>query len=123
MGTDPSSGGEIVAHNEPLGPYLKKGSDTRSLQSEDQILTVTVDDALALFAQPKTRGRTDEGQLREMGADPDTGLPMVVKDGRFGPYVTDSTTNASLRRGDDVEALDTWSGPPSSWPDERAAGP
>ena len=64
-----------------------------------------MDEALALFAQPKARGgRNAKGPLREMGADPDTGLPMVVKDGRFGPYVTDGTTNASLRRGDDVEA-------------------
>ncbi len=70
-----------------------------------------LDEALALFAQPKTRGRTARGPLRELGTDPDTGLAMVVKDGRFGPYVTDGTTNASLRRGDDVESLT----------DERAA--
>ena len=100
VGTDPSTGEEIVAHNGRFGPYLKKGSDTGAFQSEDQILTVTVEQALALFAQPKTRGRTAKGPLREMGADPDTGLPMVVKDGRFGPYVTDGTTNASLRRGE-----------------------
>jgi len=122
VGTDPSSGEEIVAHNGRFGPYLKKGSDTRSLQSEDQILTVTVDQALALFAQPKTRGRTAKGPLREMGADPDTGLPMVVKDGRFGPYVTDGTTNASLRRGDDVEAL-TPERASELLAERRAAGP
>ena len=82
----PTRGGEeIVAHNGKFGPYLKKGTDTRSLLSEEQILTVTVDEALALFAQPKTRGRAAKGPLREMGADPDTGLTMVVKDGRFGP--------------------------------------
>jgi DNA topoisomerase I len=105
VGTDPLGGEEIVAHNGKFGPYLKKGTDTRSLLTEDQILSVTVDEALALFAQPKTRGRAVKGPLREMGADPDTGLTMVVKDGRFGPYVTDGTTNASLRKGDDVENL------------------
>jgi DNA topoisomerase-1 len=106
VGTDSADGEEIVAHNGKFGPYLKKGSDTRSLLTEDQILSVTVDEAVALFAQPKTRGgRNAKGPLREMGADPDTGLTMVVKDGRFGPYVTDGTTNASLRRGDDVESL------------------
>ena len=106
VGSDPATGEEIVAHNGKFGPYLKKGTDTRSLLTEDQILTVTVDEALALYAQPKTRGnRTAKGPLREMGNDPDTGLTMVVKDGRFGPYVTDGTTNASLRRGDDVETL------------------
>jgi DNA topoisomerase-1 len=106
VGTDSAGDEEIVAHNGKFGPYLKKGSDTRSLLTEDQILSVTVDEALALFAQPKARGgRNAKGPLREMGADPDTGLTMVVKDGRFGPYVTDGTTNASLRRGDDVESL------------------
>ena len=105
IGTDPATHEEIVAHNGKFGPYLKKGTDTRSLLSEDQILSVTVDEALALFAQPKTRGRNAKGPLREMGDDPDSGLPMVVKDGRFGPYVTDGTTNASLRRGDEVESL------------------
>jgi DNA topoisomerase-1 len=106
VGTDPADGEEIVAHNGKFGPYLKKGSDTRSLLTEDQILSVTVDEALTLFAQPKARGgRNAKGPLREMGVDTDTGLTMVVKDGRFGPYVTDGTTNASLRRGDDVETL------------------
>jgi DNA topoisomerase-1 len=122
VGTDPSTGEEIVAHNGRFGPYLKKGSDTRSLQSEEQILTVTVDEALALFAQPKTRGRQAKGPLREMGADPDTGLPMVVKDGRFGPYVTDGTTNASLRRGDEVESL-TPERASELLAERRAAGP
>jgi DNA topoisomerase-1 len=123
VGTDPSSGEEIVAHNGKFGPYLKKGSDTRSLLTEDQILTVGVDEALALFAQPKTRGnRTAKGPLREMGNDPDTGLTMVVKDGRFGPYVTDGTTNASLRRGDDVESL-TVERAAELLAERRAAGP
>ena len=112
-----------MAHNGKFGPYLKKGTDTRSLLTEDQILSITVDEALALFAQPKTRGgRNAKGPLREMGADPDTGLPMVVKDGRFGPYVTDGTTNASLRRGDDVESL-TVERAAELLAERRAAGP
>jgi DNA topoisomerase I len=122
VGTDPASGEEIVAHNGKFGPYLKKGTDSRSLQSEDQLLTVTVDEALALFAQPKTRGRNAKGPLREMGPDPATDLPMVVKDGRFGPYVTDGTTNASLRVGDDVETL-TVERASELLADRRAAGP
>ncbi len=122
VGTDPASGEEIVAHNGKFGPYLKKGTDSRSLLSEDQLLTVTVDEALALFAQPKTRGRNAKGPLRELGPDPDTGLAMVVKDGRFGPYVTDGTTNASLRRGDDVEEL-TVERAAELLAERRAAGP
>jgi DNA topoisomerase-1 len=122
VGIDPATNEEIVAHNGKFGPYLKKGTDTRSLLTEDQILTVTVDEALALYAQPKTRGRNAKGPLREMGADPDTGLTMVVKDGRFGPYVTDGTTNASLRRGDDVEEL-TVERASELLAERRAAGP
>jgi DNA topoisomerase-1 len=122
VGTDPTTGEEIVAHNGRFGPYLKRGSDTRSLLTEDQILTVSLDEAMALFAQPKTRGRNSKGPLRELGADPDTGLTMVVKDGRFGPYVTDGTTNASLRRGDDVESL-TDERAAELLAERRAAGP
>ena len=122
VGNDPTSGEEIVAFNGKFGPYLKKGTDSRSLQSEDQLLTVTVDDAVALFAQPKTRGRNAKGPLRELGPDPDTELPMVIKDGRFGPYVTDGTTNASLRVGDDVESL-TVERASELLAERRAAGP
>jgi DNA topoisomerase-1 len=122
VGADPADGQEIVAHNGKFGPYLKKGTDSRSLLTEDQLLTVGVDEALALFAQPKTRGRNAKGPLREMGSDPDTGLPMVVKDGRFGPYVTDGTTNASLRRGDEVEDL-TVERAAELLAERRAAGP
>jgi DNA topoisomerase-1 len=122
VGTDPEHGEKIVAHNGRFGPYLKRGRDTRSLVAEDQILTVTLDDALALFAQPKTRTRNARGPLRELGNDPDTGKPMVVKDGRFGPYVTDGTTNASLRRGDDVEEL-TDERAAELLAERRAAGP
>ena len=101
VGTDPETGEDVVAHNGRFGPYLKRGADTRSLASEEQLLTVTLDEAQALFAQPKQRrGRAAAAPLRELGTDPTTNLPVVVKDGRFGPYVTDGTTNASLRKGD-----------------------
>jgi DNA topoisomerase-1 len=107
VGTDPDTGEDVVAHNGRFGPYLKRGSDTRSLASEDQLLSVTLDEARALFAQPKQRrGRTAAAPLRELGTDPTTNLPVVVKEGRFGPYVTDGTTNASLRKGDVVESID-----------------
>jgi DNA topoisomerase I len=103
VGADPQTGEEIVASNGRFGPYLKRGADTRSLASEELLLMVTLDEALALFSQPKTRrGRGQAaGALRELGADPETGLPVVVREGRFGPYVTDGATNASLRKGDD----------------------
>ncbi len=122
VGTDPATGEEIVAHNGRFGPYLKRGAETRSLLTEDQILTVGLDEALGLFAQPKTRGRNAKGPLRQLGADPNTGRPMVVKDGRFGPYVTDGTTNASLRRGDEVENL-TDERAAELLAERRAAGP
>ena len=124
VGTDPDTGEEIVASNGRFGPYLKRGNDTRSLSSEDQLLTVTVDDARRLFAQPKTgRGRGQAaGPLRELGADPETGLPVVVREGRFGPYVTDGTTNASLRKGDDPTTV-TIERAAELLADRRAAGP
>jgi DNA topoisomerase-1 len=99
-------GEEVVATNGRYGPYLKKGSDSRSLESEDQLFSVTLDDAVARFAQPKTRGRgAAAAPLRELGADPQTGMPILLKEGRFGPYVTDGTTNASLRKGDTVDGM------------------
>ena len=123
VGPDPDTGEEIVAHNGKFGPYLKRGSDTRSLDSEEQILSVDLDTARALFAQPKARrGRTPAAPLRELGADPDTGLPMMVKEGRFGPYVTDGTTNASLRKGDAPESL-TVERAAELLAERRAAGP
>ncbi|HEY3091243.1 MAG TPA: type I DNA topoisomerase [Jatrophihabitantaceae bacterium] len=100
-------GEEVTAQNGRYGPYVKRGSDSRSLDSEEQLFTVTLDEAGTLFAQPKTRGRRTAAAppLRELGDDPTTGKSMVVKDGRFGPYVTDGETNASLRRGDSVDEL------------------
>jgi len=107
VGTDPADGEEIVASNGRYGPFIKKGSDTRSLETEEQLLTLSLDEALAVLAQPKQRGRRAEAAapLRELGPDPVSGKRMVVKNGRFGPYVTDGETNASLRAADDVETL------------------
>jgi len=103
VGIDPSDGGEITAQNGRFGPYLKKGTDSRSLASEDQLLTIGLDDALALYAQPKRgRGAVAKPPLKELGPDPVSARPIVVKEGRFGPYVTDGETNATLstRAGD-----------------------
>jgi DNA topoisomerase-1 len=104
---------EITAQNGRYGPYLKKGTDSRSLATEDQIFDITLDEALKIYAEPKRRGRqaASAPPLRELGNDPASGKPMVIKDGRFGPYVTDGETNASLRKGDDVLSIT----------DERAA--
>ncbi|UXY21136.1 type I DNA topoisomerase [Streptomyces cynarae] len=105
VGTD-ADGQEITAQNGRYGPYLKKGTDSRSLQSEDQIFTITLEEAQAIYAQPKQRGRAAaKPPLKELGEDPVSGKPVVVKDGRFGPYVTDGETNATLRSGDSVEAI------------------
>jgi DNA topoisomerase-1 len=113
VGIDPQSGEEITAQNGRYGPYLKRGNDSRSIATEDQIFTITLDEALKLYAEPKRRGRqaASAPPLRELGNDPASGNQMVVKDGRFGPYVTDGETNASLRKGDDVLSIT----------DERAA--
>ena len=114
VGADPESGETIVALNGKFGPYLRKGgdetgkgADSRSIESERQILTITLDEALEVFKQPKRRRGQGVAKppLREMGNDPDSGKPIVVKEGRFGPYVTDGETNASLRKGDTPERL------------------
>jgi len=123
VGTDPETGEEVTAHNGKFGPYLKRGKDTRSLTTEEQLLTVGIDEATAIFAQPKTRrGRATAGPLRELGNDPDTGLPVVLREGRFGPYVTDGTTNASLRKGDEIESV-TIERAGELLAERRAAGP
>jgi DNA topoisomerase I len=114
VGKDPASGEEITAQNGRYGPYLKKGTDSRSLNNEDELFTVTLDEALKLYAEPKRRGRQAAAAtppLKELGNDPVSGKPMVVKEGRWGPYVTDGEFNASLRKSDSVETLT----------DERAA--
>jgi len=105
VGAD-EDGVEITAQNGRYGPYLKKGTDSRSLESEDQIFTVTLEEARAIYAQPKQRGRAAaKPPLAELGPDPVSGRPMVIKDGRFGAYVTDGETNATLRRGDDIATI------------------
>lgn len=96
---------QITAQNGRYGPYLKKGTDSRSLQTEAQIFDITLDEALAIYAQPKQRGRAAAAPLKELGADPVSGKPVVVKDGRFGPYVTDGETNATLRKDDDPSTI------------------
>ncbi len=124
VGADPSDGVEIVAQNGRYGPYISKEKDSRSLEIEEQLFTVTVDEALALFAQPKRR--RGQGQaappLRELGDDPVSKKAMVLKEGRFGPYVTDGETNASLRKGDDVETI-TPERASELLADRRARGP
>ena len=105
VGTAPD-GEDIVAQNGKFGPYLTKGTDSRSLTAEPELFTVNLDEALRLFAEPKRRGRAaPKPPLAELGPDPVSGKPMVVKEGRFGPYVTDGETNASLRVGDEPTTL------------------
>lgn len=105
VGTDPE-GVEITAQNGRYGPYLKKGTDSRSLEREEQLFSITLEEALAIYAQPKQRGRAAaKPPLKELGTDPVSERPVVVKDGRFGPYVTDGETNATLRTGDSVEEI------------------
>jgi DNA topoisomerase-1 len=106
-GTD-GDGEEITAQNGRYGPYLKKGTDSRSLTSEEQLFTVTLDEALKIYAQPKQRGRAAAAPpLKELGNDPVSGQPIVVKSGRFGEYVTDGEFNATLRKDDSVESITT----------------
>ncbi|MGZ4469073.1 MAG: type I DNA topoisomerase, partial [Nocardioidaceae bacterium] len=105
VGTDPESGDEITAQNGRYGPYLKKGTDSRSIDSEEQLLTITLEEALAIYAQPKQRGRAAANPGREVGDDPATGNKITVKSGRFGPYVTDGEYNATLRQGDDEATI------------------
>ena len=105
VGTD-SEGQEIFAGPGRYGPYVRRGDDYRSLADEEQIFTVTLGEALELLAAPKTRQRRVAAPpLKELGPDPITEKALVIKDGRFGPYVTDGETNASLRRGQSIEAL------------------
>ncbi len=125
VGVDPADGTEIVAQNGRFGPYISKATDSRSLDSEDQLFTVDLEQCLALLAQPKRRrgqSATPAAPLRELGEDPVSGKPMVVRDGRFGPYVTDGETNASLRKGDVVEEL-TDERASELLADRRARGP
>ncbi|BBY75078.1 DNA topoisomerase 1 [Mycolicibacterium parafortuitum] len=124
VGVDPENGEEITAQNGRYGPYLKRGTDSRSLATEEQMFTITLDEALKIYAEPKRRGRQGAATppLRELGVDPVSEKPMVIKDGRFGPYVTDGETNASLRKGDDVLSI-TDERASELLADRRARGP
>ena len=106
VGVHPADGEPVLAHNGRYGPYITWGSETRSLESDDQIFSLELDEALRLLAEPKRRGRrAAAGPLREVGIDPVTGKNVVIRSGRFGLYVTDGDVNATLRLGDDVETL------------------
>jgi len=123
VGVDPATDKEITAQNGRYGPYLKRGTDSRSLEAEEQMFDITLDEALAIYALPKQRGRAAaKPPLRELGADPVSGAPVVIKEGRFGAYVTDGETNATLRTGDAVESV-TLERAAELLTDKRAKGP
>lgn len=123
VGIDPESEVEITAQNGRYGPYLKKGTDSRTITSEEQLLTITLEEALEIYTQPKRgRGATSTAPLRELGMDPTSEKPIVVKDGRFGPYVTDGTTNRTLPKDASVESI-TFDQAVELLADKRAKGP
>jgi DNA topoisomerase-1 len=122
VGVDPESGEEITAQNGRFGPYLKKGTDSRSLENEDQIFEIELPAALEIFAQPKYGNRRASSALKEFEADPVSGKPIKVKDGRFGPYVTDGETNATIPKAESVEDVD-FDRAVQLLADKRAKGP
>jgi len=124
VGVDPESGAEITAQNGRYGPYLKKGTDSRTIESEAQLFTITLDEALAIYAEPKRRGArgAPKPPLRELGEDPTNGKPIVIKDGRFGPYITDGETNRTVPRELTVETI-TPERAIELLAEKRAAGP
>ncbi len=122
VGTDPESGEVITAQNGRYGPYLRKGADSRTLQSEQQIFDITLDEALAVYAQPKYGARGASSALKEFEADPVSGKPIKLKDGRFGPYVTDGETNATIPRGESADEV-TFERAVQLLADKRAKGP
>jgi len=122
VGEDPESGEPITAQNGRYGPYLKKGTDSRSLESEEQIFTIELPAALEIFAQPKYGARRPSSALKEFDADPTSGKPIRIRDGRFGPYVTDGETNATIPRGETVEGVD-FDRAVQLLADKRAKGP
>jgi DNA topoisomerase-1 len=122
VGDDPESGEPITAQNGKFGPYLKKGVDTRSITSEDLIFEIDLPGALELFAQPKYGARRASSALKEFEADPESGKPIRIKDGRFGAYVTDGVTNATIPKGETVEEVD-FERAVQLLADKRAKGP
>ena len=110
LGDDPQDGVPILANNGRYGPYIQKEKDYRSIDTEEQLLTISLDEALHIFSQPKvykrgSRNMAAKGPLRELGTDPVSEKAVVARDGRFGVYVTDGETNASLGKGDRVEEM------------------
>ncbi|WP_169581017.1 MULTISPECIES: type I DNA topoisomerase [Microbacterium] len=122
VGVDPESGAEITAQNGRYGPYLKKGTDSRTLQSEQQIFEITLEEALAVYAQPKYGARGASSALKEFENDPVSEKPIKVKDGRFGPYVTDGVTNVTIPRGQTPDDI-TYEIAVQMLADKRAKGP
>lgn len=123
VGVDPETEVEITAQNGRYGPYLKKGTDSRTITSEEQLLTITLEEALEIYAQPKRgRGATAAAPLKELGIDPTSEKPIVVKDGRFGPYVTDGKTNRTLPKDASVESI-TFEQAVELLAEKRAKGP
>ncbi len=123
VGVDPADGVEITAQNGRFGPYLKKGTDSRSLESEEQLLTLGLEAALAIYAEPKRgRGRPSSPPLKELGVDPTNEKAIVIKDGRFGEYITDGETNVTIPRGETVEGM-THERAVELLADKRARGP
>ncbi|HWH97214.1 MAG TPA: type I DNA topoisomerase, partial [Pseudolysinimonas sp.] len=122
VGVDPESGAEITTQNGRYGPYLKKGTDSRSLESEDLIFDLTLDKALEILAQPKYGAARTSSALKEFEADPESGKPIRIRDGRFGAYVTDSITNVTIPRGEDIESID-FERAVQMLADKRAKGP
>ncbi|WEG09812.1 type I DNA topoisomerase [Microbacterium horticulturae] len=122
VGADPESGEEITAQNGRYGPYLKKGTDSRTLDSEQQLFDITLDEALERYKQPKYGARRASSALKEFEADPVSGKPIKLRDGRFGPYVTDGETNATVPRGEDAMAVD-FARAVQLLADKRAKGP
>jgi len=122
VGIDPADGVEITTQNGRYGPYLKKGTDSRSLENEDQIFTLTLEQALEILAQPKYGARRPSSALKEFDADPESGKPIRIRDGRFGPYVTDGVTNVTIPRGEDIDSID-FERAVQMLADKRAKGP
>lgn len=122
VGVDPETGAEITAQNGRYGPYLKKGTDSRTLQSEEQLFDITLEEALAVYAQPKYGARGASSALKEFEADPVSEKPIKVKDGRFGAYVTDGVTNVTIPRGQTPDDI-TYEIAVQMLADKRAKGP
>ncbi|MFV0633342.1 type I DNA topoisomerase [Demequina sp.] len=123
VGVDPADGAEITAQNGRYGPYLKKGTDSRTIESEQQLLDITLEEALAIYAQPKRgRGRQAAPPLKELGTDPVSEKPIVIKDGRFGAYITDGETNVTIPRDETIDDM-TPERAVELLADKRAKGP